>query len=159
MKIAGNNSRYGDIFIKRFPTQCVPVQTDFNSLQLFICRTLEYSEAEIADFFTLANSKAEYTYDVGDNWRHIVLLEDILPRRRRVDYPWCVEGERACPPEDCGGAHGYEDFLNIIMDPGHEEHNSMLEWAGGEFHPEHFDCSEVFFDDPAERLEALDEDF
>ena len=98
MKIAGNNSRYGDIFIKRFPPQCVSVQTDFNYLQLFICRTLEYSEAEIADFFTLANSKAEYTYDVGDNWRHIVLLEDILPRRRSVDYPWCVEGERACPP-------------------------------------------------------------
>jgi len=114
---------------------------------------------KIADFFTPANSKAEYTYDFGDNWRHIVLLEDILPRRRSVDYPWCVDGERACPPEDCGGAHGYEDFLNIIMDPGHEEHDSMLEWTGGEFHPEHFDCSEVVFDDPAERLEALDEDF
>ncbi|MGE5301392.1 MAG: plasmid pRiA4b ORF-3 family protein [Acidobacteriota bacterium] len=26
---------------------------------------------KIADFFTLANSKAEYTYDFGDNRRHI----------------------------------------------------------------------------------------
>ena len=45
------------------------------------------------------------------------------------------------------------------MDPGHKEHDSMLEWAGGEFHPEHFGCPEVAFDDPAERLEMLDEDF
>jgi len=45
------------------------------------------------------------------------------------------------------------------MDPKHGEHDSMLEWAGGEFNPEHFYCSEVIFDDPAERLKSLDEDF
>ena len=114
---------------------------------------------KIADFFTPANPKAEYTYDFGDNWRHIISLEDILPRQKGVDYPMCVGGERACPPEDCGSSYGYEKFLDIVMDPGHEEHDSMLEWAGGEFHPEHFDCAEVIFDDPAERLEKLYEDF
>ena len=116
-------------------------------------------EKKIADFFTPANPKAEYTYDFGDNWRHIISLEDILPRQKGVDYPMCVGGERACPPEDCGSSYGYEKFLDIVMDPGHEEHDSMLEWAGGEFHPEHFDCAEVIFDDPAERLEKLYEDF
>jgi hypothetical protein len=113
----------------------------------------------IADFFSLQNSKAEYTYDFGDDWLHIVLLEEILPRRKDVKYPLCVDGARACPPEDCGSSHGYEDFLSIIMDPDHEEHDSMLEWAGGEFHPEHFTCADVVFDDPAERLENLDADF
>ena len=114
---------------------------------------------KIADFFTPANPKAEYTYDFGDNWRHIISLEDILPRQKGVDYPMCVGGERACPPEDCGSSYGYEKFRDIVMDPGHKEHDSMLEWAGGEFHPEHFDCAEVIFDDPAERLEKLYEDF
>ena len=114
---------------------------------------------KIADFFTPANPKAEYTYDFGDNWRHIISLEDILPRQKGVDYPMCVGGERACPPEDCGSSYGYKKFLDIVMDPGHEEHDSMLKWAGGEFHPEHFDCAEVIFDDPAERLEKLYEDF
>jgi Plasmid pRiA4b ORF-3-like protein len=114
---------------------------------------------KIADFFSPQNPKAEYTYDFGDNWNHVISLEDILPRQKGVDYPLCVVGERACPPEDCGGSHGYERFLAIIMDPNHEEHDSMLEWAGGEFHPEQFDCSEVVFDDPAERLENLDSDY
>lgn len=112
----------------------------------------------IADFFSLSNPKAKYDYDFGDNWQHIVTLEEILPRQKGVEYPLCVAGKRACPPEDCGGLYGYEDFLAIIMDPDHEEHDSMLEWAGGEFHPEHFDCSEVVFDDPVERLESLDAD-
>jgi hypothetical protein len=89
---------------------------------------------------------------------HIVSLEEIMPRQVRVKYPLCVDGERSCPPEDCGGPYGYENFLATIMDPGHEEHDSMLEWAGGEFHPEHFDCTEVVFDDPAERLNNLDAD-
>jgi len=113
----------------------------------------------IVDFFTPENPDAEYVYDFGDNWRHVVSLEEILPRQKGVDYPLCVDGARACPPEDCGGTRGYENFLNIIMDPSSEEHGSMLEWAGGEFHPEHFHCSEVIFEDPADRLEDLKEDF
>lgn len=112
----------------------------------------------IADFFSLSNPKAKYDYDFGDNWQHIVTLEEILPRQEGVEYPLCVGGKRACPPEDCGGPYGYEDFLSIIMEPDHEEHNSMLEWVGGEFHPEHFDCTEIVFDDPVERLENLDAD-
>ena len=114
---------------------------------------------KIADFFIPANPAAEYSYDFGDDWRHAVVLEDILPQQKDIDYPLCVDGARACPPEDCGGSHGYEDFLEIIMDPDHEEYESMLEWAGDEFHPEHFDCTEVVFDDPAERLKNLDADF
>ena len=51
-------------------------------------------------------------------------------------------GARACPPEDCGGTGGYENFLAAIRDPGHEEHEEMLEWIGGEFDPEEFDLDE-----------------
>jgi len=38
----------------------------------------------IAAFFTPENSKAEYTYDFGDNWRHEVDLEAILPWQKGV---------------------------------------------------------------------------
>jgi len=38
-----------------------------------------------------------------------------------------------------GGPRGYEDFLDIIRDPAHEEHRSTLRWAGGHFHLEWFD--------------------
>ena len=53
------------------------------------------------------------------------------------------EGERACPPEDCGGPYGYPYFLDKIQDPKHEEHEEALEWVSEEFDPEEFDLDEV----------------
>ncbi len=34
---------------------------------------------------------------------------------------------------------GYADFLEVIRDPKHQEHDSMLEWIGDSFDPEAFD--------------------
>jgi hypothetical protein len=79
-----------------------------------------------------------YAYDFGDGWKHEILFEGFPPVDPKKKYPLCVEGERACPPEDCGGPFGYVDFLAAIQDPDHEEHEITLEWVGGEFKPEKF---------------------
>lgn len=113
--------------------------------------TLPGWKQRIADYFSTENESANYTYDFGDNWEHKIQLEKILSRERDVDYPVCIGGKRACPPEDCGGVRGYEEFLDAIKNPKHEEHEEMLEWVGGEFDPEHFDVGEIVFDDPDER--------
>jgi len=94
---------------------------------------------------------AEYVYDSGDGWEHRIALEKILPRDESTAYPVCISGRRACPPEDCGGASGYESFLEAMRDPEHPEHEEALEWAGGEYDPESFDPEKVQFDDPAGR--------
>jgi len=109
------------------------------------------TKQKIADWFSLENRLAEYTYDYGDNWHHTVKLEKILPREEDVSYPRCVDGKRACPPEDCGGTRSYTELLEIIKDENHEEYERMMEWLGGEFDPEHFDVKEVIFEDPAKR--------
>ena len=108
-------------------------------------------ERNIADYFSMKNSTAAYVYDYGDNWVHAVKLEKILPRDKKTKYPRCIEGKRACPPEDCGGVHGYEEFLEAIMDPGHERHEDLLYWAGKDFEPERFAPNDVKFDDPRKR--------
>ena len=84
----------------------------------------------------------KYTYDLGDNWEHEVLFEGVVTAPRRIKYPICIEGERACPPEDCGGEVGYEHLLAVLGDPTHDEHADYLEWAGG-FDPEYFDAKEA----------------
>ena len=108
-------------------------------------------ELAITDFFHAENTTARYEYDFGDGWEHEVVLENTVPSRERARYPQCIEGERACPPEDCGGVHGYVDFLDVIGNPDHEEHESMLEWVGGKFDPEAFDPKKVHFDNPETR--------
>jgi len=80
-----------------------------------------------------------YLYDFGDGWEHEVVVEKILPPEPRVRYPLCLAGRGACPPEDVGGPWGYDEFLAAIRDPGHEQHDEILEWAGGPVDPELFD--------------------
>ncbi len=66
-----------------------------------------------------------YTYDFGDGWRHELVVENILPPRDGIGYPVCLDGERACPPEDCGGIAGYAHVLKVLNDPAHLEHEEM----------------------------------
>ena len=117
--------------------------------------TLPGWKEKMSKWFTEENKKAEYVYDFGDGWRHEVKLEKILPREEKVKYPRCIEGERACPPEDCGGIGGYCNLLEIISNPAHEEYEEMMEWLGGRYDPETFYPAQVKFDNPKERLKNI----
>lgn len=113
--------------------------------------TLPGWEIPITRHFLRPGTAVPYEYDFGDGWEHELTLEAILPRQAGQKYPLCVDGARACPPEDCGGVPGYENLLAVLQDPTHEEYESTLEWLGGRFDPERFDPKRVKFDDPARR--------
>ena len=85
-----------------------------------------------------------YRYDFGDSWEHELVLEDsrYVNPELRTELA-CLEGERACPPEDVGGVHGYFEFYNALKDPSHEEHESSVEWSGGDFDSVRFDFESV----------------
>jgi hypothetical protein len=55
----------------------------------------------------------------------------------------CLGGERSAPPEDVGGVGGYEEFLEVLFDPEHEEFEHYRQWAGDDFWPERFDLAKV----------------
>ena len=85
----------------------------------------------------------QYQYDFGDSWQHTV---DIRAAGESLDLktrPVCTGGERACPPEDCGGAHGYVELLQTLADPANPEFDDMWDWAGRDFEPERFDAAKV----------------
>ena len=84
-----------------------------------------------------------YEYDFGDSWEHEIVLEKTLEPEPKVKYPRCLEGARACPPEDCGGAWGYADFLKAIADPKHPDHRDLKKWIGGKFDLEKFSVDKV----------------
>jgi hypothetical protein len=84
----------------------------------------------------------DYEYDFGDDWQHEIVFEGCLRAEKGVRYPLCLEGERACPPEDVGGTGGYEEYLEAMANPKHEEHESFMEWRGP-FDPEKFDAQTV----------------
>ena len=90
-----------------------------------------------------ARAKAIYTYDFGDSWEHMIVVEKVLPPDPGVAYPICVGGKLQCPPEDCGGIPGYYNLLEAIRDPAHKEHEDMLDWVGGSYDPEAFSVDDV----------------
>jgi len=117
--------------------------------------TLPGWKAPLVRYFRKVATRARYVYDFGDNWEHELRFEGERSGEEGVRYPRCVAGERACPPEDCGSVAGFEGFLRAIGDPGHEEHESMLEWVGGAYDPAAFDPSAVRFTNPKRRLTSL----
>jgi Plasmid pRiA4b ORF-3-like protein len=82
-----------------------------------------------------------YEYDFGDFWRHEVVVESVEPVPMILKFAVCVDGQRACPPEDCGGTHGYRGLLEAIGDPSQEAPQDCLDWAGRPFDPDAFELS------------------
>ena len=106
----------------------------------------------LSSYFSSSNKKATYEYDFGDSWEHKITLEKMLPLDPGATYPRCLAGERTCPPEDCGGIWGYQELLEIMKDPKHEEYKERMELIGDDFDPESFSPDSVRFNDPKERL-------
>lgn len=103
---------------------------------------LDYSGIQISDLVSEHGSKLRmsYEYDFGDGWQHAVVLEKITQAEPRAKYPRCIDGERACPPEDVGGVYGFAEFVAAITNPKHREHDELLKW-NGPFDPAQFDAA------------------
>ncbi len=99
-------------------------------------------QALLGEVLREPNDTLVYQYDFGDGWEHDVVLERVLPPVPGCKYPYMTGGERACPPEDCGGLGGYEELLRVLADPADPEHEDLVEWVGGSFDPEEFDVAE-----------------
>ncbi len=88
-----------------------------------------------------------YEYDLGDSWRHQVLVERVRFDAKHTEGASCLAGERACPPEDSGGVPGYYEKLECLRDPDHDEHEETKAWiegmTGGPFDPDAFDLDAV----------------
>jgi hypothetical protein len=119
--------------------------------------------SQLARKSTLMNAlgtkkKINYWYDFGDDW-HVTLK---VERRVESDssIPHCEAGERAGPPDDCGGLPGYFHLCEALADKNHESHQDMIEWIG-DFDPSSFavdvvnqELKEVFAPRPKREAKA-----
>ena|GEM_PF-915931 len=112
-------------------------------------------EIMIAGFFKKEKDSAIYEYDFGDGWRHDVVLEDIQLKKSGMKYPVCLAGQRACPPDDCGGLGGYagcvEAATSKTISDEDDEALALLTWLDG-WNPEKFNPKDVVFENPAKRF-------
>ena len=73
----------------------------------------EYPEGEIDEkHVTVLSAIGEhpsflYEYDFGDSWEHEIVVEEFARPPLGLKHAVCLDGQNACPPEDCGGTGGY----------------------------------------------------
>ncbi len=116
---------------------------------------LPAQQVKLSDYFKREKDVCLFVYDFGDNWTHVVRLEAIEEADPNMMYPKCLDGERACPPEDCGGINGYYHMLETFNNPEDEEHEELCEWLGEDYEPEMFMPDACCFSDPKSRFERL----
>jgi hypothetical protein len=87
--------------------------------------------------------KFRYVYDYGDEWRHTIMIEKIEKSENALKAPYCLEGARCCPPEDCGSIPGYENLIDAMKKPKSSEAKELIEWLGEIYDPEKFDVEEI----------------
>lgn len=121
--------------------------------------TLDCATTPISRYFKEVGDCMDYEYDFGDGWSHRVTLDGVLLADLSAQYPKCVDGERACPPEDCGGPYGYSDLVATLAGPKCRERTERVAWLKGHaknyhpYDPNAFDPKAVVFWDPDERFE------
>jgi hypothetical protein len=80
----------------------------------------------------------DYVYDFGDHWERTIEIECEESAHYRKQYPICVDGAEACPPENVGGPGAYHEFLVALRDPNHPQHEDVRDWASRGFYRERF---------------------
>jgi yecA family protein len=116
---------------------------EFEDFQMTFNETKNEETVSLQNVITHEGKKFMYVYDFGDDWRHVISVEKILPPEQAQNAPVLLTGKRACPPEDCGGIYGFLNMVETLQDPDSPEYEELLEWFDGDFDPALFSKEEI----------------
>ena len=100
----------------------------------------------MADLRLKPGGSLTYVYDFGDEWAHLLEIEDVILMPEADYHPCVVDGERQGPPEDCGGPHRFMQLLAALERPLEDlsdEDRELVEWAGVHYDPEEFSVEQA----------------
>jgi hypothetical protein len=103
--------------------------------------TIWDKKVKIKDVLRNPGDTLKYEYDMGDSWKHKVILKKIEKVGSTVAR--CIDGKRAAPPEDCGGVGGYLELIHHLRHPEQDGYLELLEWLGDDYDPEEFNLVSV----------------
>lgn len=93
----------------------------------------------LADLKVAERNRFSYGYHFGEGWQVEILVEKVIPVEKGEKYPRCLGGERAGPPEDCGGLAAFHDMLTCLAEPSSDLCQEWREWIGPVYDPAVFD--------------------
>jgi len=118
-----------------------PLKQNYSLRSRVGTKIADENRTRLGDLIRAPGARLWYEYDFGDGWQHELVLEEVLLGDESFRQ-MCVAGQRHCPPEDCGGPHGFAELLEALTDAGRPDHTEVCEWLG-DFVPESFSSEEV----------------
>jgi hypothetical protein len=97
----------------------------------------------LADIDLTTRERFTYGYHFGDGWQVDVKVEKAGVATKGARYPLCLAGERAGPPEDCGGLEAFHDMLACLKEPDTDLGREWREWVGGDYDPAACDLEKI----------------
>jgi len=107
-------------------------------------------EARLDQLLRAVGDTIRYDYDFGDGWEHQLRLVEVEALEGDVRAR-CIAGQLACPPEDVGGTHGYEQVAAWVragsppdaVPPSFGSYEHAIDWLPLGWHPDEFDVEET----------------
>ena len=100
-------------------------------------------DVSLGDLGLATRDRFTYDYHFGESWHIEIRIEKVAPPEKRTAYPLCTAGERAGPPEDCGGLEAFHDMLACVKQPDTELGREWLDWLGPEYDPTVCDVDKI----------------
>ncbi len=100
-------------------------------------------DVTLADLDLEHHERLMYGYHFGEGWQVEIRVEGHEPAKKGAQYPVCIAGERAGPPEDCGGLEAFHDMLACIKEPDTELGREWIEWLGPEYRADVCDLEKI----------------
>jgi hypothetical protein len=100
-------------------------------------------DVTLADLGIEQHPHFTYRYNFDEGWQVDIATEQHSALKKGQVYPRCIAGERAGPPEDCGGPEAHQDMLACIKEPDTDLGREWLEWLGPDYDPNAFDLGKI----------------
>jgi len=100
-------------------------------------------DVTLGDLNLASRDRMMYEYHIGEGWKVDVRVEKAAAPGKGVQYPLCTAGERAGPPEDCGGVEAFHDMLACLKEPNSDLGREWLGWLGPDYDPGVCDLDKV----------------
>jgi hypothetical protein len=100
-------------------------------------------DVTLADLDLEHRERLHYDYHFGEGWRIDIKIEKWEAVQKGRFYPQCTAGERAGPPEDCGGLEAFHDMLACLKEPESDLGREWREWLGPDYTPERCDLEMI----------------
>ncbi len=96
------------------------------------------SDVRLDQVLAEVGDRLYYDYDFGDGWEHTLELEAVTEYAEGAPPARVLDGERACPPEDCGGIGGFEQVLMLAGHPERARFPERHPWLASGYDPDRF---------------------